>query len=66
MSKILTSFTKLVTGEGTRLSYTYSEVADDGTIISQNNRGNFVVTDKALTTHLDAVGEYITEHKLTD
>ena len=66
MSKILTSFTKMTTAEGTRLSYAYSEVGEDGTIISQNNRGNFVVTDKDLMAHLDAVSAYITEHKLTD
>lgn len=66
MSKVLTSFTKMTSAEGVRLSYAYSEVADDGTIISQNNRGNFVVTDKGLMAHLDAVGEYITQHKLTD
>lgn len=64
--KVITSFTRMTTAEGIRLSYAYSEIADDGTIISQNNRGNFVVTDKDLTAHLDAVSEYIKEHKLTD
>lgn len=66
MSKVLTSFTKMNTAEGTRLSYAYSEVADDGTIISQNNRGNFVVTDADLLAHLNAIGTYIQDHKLTD
>lgn len=64
--KVITSFTRMTTAEGIRLSYAYSEIADDGTIISQNNRGNFVVTDKDLTAHLDAVSTYIKEHKLTD
>ena len=44
--KVLTSFTKLVTGEGIRIAYTYSEVDDSGDLISQNNRGNFVAVGK--------------------
>ena len=35
--KVLTSFIVLNTGEGERISFTYSEVAEDGTIVSQNN-----------------------------
>lgn len=31
--KLLTSFTKLITGEGVRISYTYSEVDGDGKLI---------------------------------
>ena len=41
--KILTSFIALNTGEGERISFTYSEVGEDGTIISQNNKKNFLV-----------------------
>ena len=41
--KVLTSFIVLNTGEGERISFTYSEVAEDGTIISQNNKKNFLV-----------------------
>lgn len=59
-----TSFTKLVTGEGTRLSYTYSEIDGNGNIQSQNNRGNFIVTDDALQGHIDAIDKYINERQL--
>lgn len=59
-----TSFTKLVTGEGTRLSYTYSEFDGDGNIQSQNSRGNFIVTDDALQGHIDAIDKYINERQL--
>lgn len=50
--KLLTSFTKLITGEGVRISYTYSEVDGDGKLTSQNNRGNFVAIDKELKNTL--------------
>lgn len=44
MKKILTSFMNLSTGEGSRIAYTYSEVDENtGSIISQNNKGNFLV-----------------------
>lgn len=46
--KVLTSFTKLVTGEGIRIAYTYSEVDDSGDLISQNNRGNFVAVNPGI------------------
>lgn len=64
--KLLTSFTKLVTGEGVRISYTYSEVDKDGKLTSQNNRGNFVAIDKELKKHIDAIDEFIEENYLTE
>ena len=63
--KLLTSFTKLTTGEGIRIAYTYSEVDDNtGEIISQNNKGSFVAMNPALKGHLTAVDNYISEHYL--
>ena len=59
-----TSFTKLVTGEGIRLSYTYSEIDGSGSIQSQNNRGNFIVTDDSLLTHIQAIDDYINSQRL--
>ena len=44
MKKVLTSFMNLSTGEGSRIAFTYSEVDEKtGNIISQNNKGNFLV-----------------------
>lgn len=65
MMNILTSFTHLKTGEGDRISYTYSTLDDDGNVIAQNKRGNFVALDADLKAHLVAVNTYIAEHKLT-
>ena len=65
--KLLTSFTKLTTGEGVRVVYTYSEVdAETGMIISQNNKGSFIALAPAVKKHLDAVDTYISENYLAE
>lgn len=61
---ILTSFTTFVTGEGHRVSYTYSVLDSDGNVSEQNKRGNFVALDPELLSHITAINQYITEHKL--
>ncbi len=66
MEKLLTSFTELTTGEGSRIAYTYSKIDEEGNIVSQNEKGNFVVTDKTLKSHIIAIKDYITEHKLAE
>lgn len=65
MKKVLTSFMNLNTGEGSRIAYTYSEVDDaTGNLISQNNKGNFMVLDEELQGHINAIKEYIKNNKL--
>ena len=60
--KIVTSATVFRDGLGMRLSYTYSEVDDKtGKIISDNNRGNRLVTDSAIVADADAVIAYAQE-----
>ena len=60
MKKILTSFMNLSTGEGSRIAYTYSEVDEStGSIISQNNKGNFLVMNDDVQKNLDSVKDYI-------
>lgn len=60
MKKILTSFMNLSTGEGSRIAYTYSEVNEEtGEVVSQNNKGNFLVLDENLQSHLDVIKKYI-------
>ena len=62
--KKITSFTHLITGEGDRIAFTYSEIDEEGNLVSQNNKGNFIVVDSALKEHIDEISEYITENKL--
>lgn len=57
--KILTSLTKLNTAEGKRISFTYSEIDENGKMISQNNRKNFIVTDEKVLDAINTVEEYI-------
>lgn len=64
--KKLTSVTALQTGEGTRISYTFSEISEEGELVSQNNRANFVVVDPELQAHVDAIREYIAGNRLVN
>lgn len=65
--KLLTSYTKLTTGEGARVAYTYSEVdSDTGEVISQNNKASFIAVNPDLKQHLDAVDSFINEHYLSE
>lgn len=62
--KKLTSFTELTTGEGSRIAFTYSEIDELGNLMSQNNKGNFIILDAELKTHIDAIKTYISTNKL--
>ncbi len=64
--KILTSYTKFTTGEGERVTFTYSEVSDKGELISQNNRGNFIAVDSELLKHIKSIDEYISNNYLKE
>lgn len=59
--KKVTSFTHLVTGEGDRIAFTYSEISDTGELVSQNNKGNFIVIDPAIKSAVDTINQYITQ-----
>jgi len=63
--KKVTSFTHLVTGEGDRIAYTYSEISEDGNIVSQNNKGNFIVTDANTLSAIETIDRIINQ-KLGD
>lgn len=62
--KVLTSFTAHTTAEGQRISYTYSVIDEEGNIINQNIRENFVVVDAGLQSHIKAISDYINANKL--
>lgn len=62
--KKLTSFTHLKTGEGDRISYTYSEIDEYGNLKSQNMRGNFIIVDLELQEHISEICDYISKNKL--
>lgn len=62
--KKMTSFTYLTTGEGDRIAYTYSEIDEGGNLVSQNNKGNFIVLDEELQVHINEIISYIKKNKL--
>lgn len=57
--KKVTSFTHLVTGEGDRIAYTYSEISDTGELVSQNNKGNFIIVDGNIKNAVDLINQFI-------
>lgn len=62
--KKLTSFMNLNTGEGSRISFTFSEVAENGQVLDQNHKGNFLILDPEVAGHVDAIRKYIEENYL--
>lgn len=60
--KIVTSATVFKDGVGMRLSYTYTEIDDvTGQIISDNNRGNRVITDAQMVAKAEEILAYAQE-----
>ena len=63
--KKLTSFMKLSTGEGDRIAFTYSTIdTDSGKVLSQNEKGNFLIFDEELAGHIKAIENYIEKNQL--
>ena len=62
----LTSFGCFNTGEGDRISFTYSVIdADTGEIVEQNKKGTFLVLDDTVQEHLNSIRNYIKNKYLT-
>ncbi len=64
--KKLTSFTELTTGEGSRIAYTYSEIDEDGNLVAQNKKGNFVVVNSDVQDAIALIRAFISERHLSD
>lgn len=63
MSVKVTSFNYQVVQEGVRISFSYSELNEDGDIISSNNRKSFILTDEEMIIKLKDIKEYL-ENKI--
>ena len=57
--KKITSITTHTTGEGTRLSATYSEITESGQLVKSNERFNVIVVDENVQGHIDALTEFL-------
>ena len=65
--KQLSSFMALAVNGGDRISFTYDEIdPDTGDLIDGNKKESFFVVDEGLRAHIDAVRDFIREHKLAD
>lgn len=65
--KQLSSFMALSVNGGDRISFTYDEIdPDTGDLTNGNNKESFFVVDEGLRAHIEAVRDFIREHKLAD
>lgn len=64
MTKKITMISKINTGEGERIVYTYSEINNSGEVVNQNLKGNFLILDPEVAEHVDAIRKYIEENYL--
>lgn len=55
---IITSVTTHDTAEGTRISFTYSQVNEQGEIVNSNERVTRIVTDDKMLKHIAALNDY--------
>lgn len=65
--KQLSSFMALSINGGDRVSFTYDTIdPETGDLIAANTKESFFVVDEGLRGHINAVRDYIREHKLTE
>lgn len=60
----VTGFTKIPSSDGTKMAYTWSEIDDiTGQLLSQNNKGSFLVLDNGnfsdVLNAISTIEEYI-------
>lgn len=64
--KQLSSFMALNVNGGDRLSFTYDVIDENtGDLIDSNAKESFFVVDETLRSHIEAIRDFIREHKLT-
>ena len=52
---------------GDRISYTYDTIDDEtGDVVNSNTKESFFVVDETLRSHVNAIRNYIREHKLAE
>lgn len=57
----MTSFTMHRTGEGIRISYTYSEIDESGNVVRGNLRKDIIAVRSDIVTSLENVETFINE-----
>ena len=59
MIKKITSFTAHKTAEGETLSYTYSEIDDNGTVVKSNERATCIVLDVEIQECINKINTFL-------
>lgn len=59
MTKKITSFVHHTTGEGSRISYTYSMIDENGKIIKENTKNTLVVVDDNVKNAIGVINSYL-------
>lgn len=58
----MTGIAVLTTAEGTRITYTFSEIDGNGTIVKSNEKKSFVVMDSETETVIEQLKEKVNSH----
>ncbi len=61
--KKITSFTGHETAEGKRLSYTYSEIDENGTLVKSNERATCIVLDEGIKQKIDEINKFLLDRE---
>lgn len=61
--KKITSFTSHTTAEGERLSYTFSEISENGTLIKSNERATCIVMDEDIKQKIDEINKFLLDRE---
>lgn len=65
--KQLSSYLVLSVNGGDRISYTYDNIdPDTGDVTESNIKESFFAVDPQLRTHVEAIRDYIRQHKLSE
>lgn len=64
--KILRAFQAIKRDGMYSVSSTYNEVDDQGNITKLNEKDSFIAVDPELNQHIEAVEQYIMEHRLNN
>ena len=59
MIKKITSFTSHTTPEGERISYTYSEIDENGTVVTSNKRATCIVLDVEIQECINKINTFL-------
>ena len=59
MIKKITSFTAHETAEGTRVSFTYSLIDENGNVAKSNARATTIVLDQDILSNIETIKEFL-------